>query len=86
MISTLPPDANKALYFSVGTEGELFYREKLRAIPNFDLHIHITREKVEGYEEGRVDIDTIKADDETEWYLCGNPRMISEAKEKLEKR
>ena len=75
-----------SLYFSVGNESELFYVEKLRALENIDLHIHITRESVEGFGAWRVDVDSIKASWETEWYLCGNPHMVTEAREKLEKR
>lgn len=86
MIQALSPDIKKSLYFSVATEAELFYRKKLESISDLDLHIHVTREKVEWCEEGRVDIDTIKANSETEWYLCGNPRMLSEAVEKIKKR
>ena len=74
------------LYFSVSTLWDLFYVEKLRAIPDLDLHIHITREYIEGFEQGRVDIDTIDAPLEAEWYFCGNEKMIAEWKEKLEKR
>ncbi len=86
MIVSLPEKSRKSLYFSVATEAELFYAEKLRAIKNLDLHIHITREKVGWYEEGRVDIDSIEASRDTEWYLCGNPKMVAEAEEKLSKK
>ena len=47
MIQALSPDIKKSLYFSVATEAELFYRKKLESIPDLDLHIHITREKIE---------------------------------------
>lgn len=47
MISSLSEDAKKSLYFSVSTESELFYTDKLHSISNLDLHIHITRQKVE---------------------------------------
>jgi ferredoxin-NADP reductase/DMSO/TMAO reductase YedYZ heme-binding membrane subunit/rubredoxin len=86
MISSLSEDAKKSLYFSVSTESELFYTDKLHSISNLDLHIHTTRQKVEWYKEGRIDIDNIEAGPDTEWYLCGNPRMVSEAREKLTKR
>jgi ferredoxin-NADP reductase/rubredoxin/DMSO/TMAO reductase YedYZ heme-binding membrane subunit len=75
-----------SLYFTVGTEAELFYVEKLRALENIDLHIHTTKESVEWYEYWRVDVDSIVATPETEWYLCGNPHMVTEAREKLTKR
>ncbi len=75
-----------SLYFSVSTEAELFYIEQLRTLPNVDLHIHVTRETVAGFETWRVDIDDIEAVFDIEWYLCGNPKMVTEAKEKLAKR
>ncbi len=74
------------VYFSVAKRSDLFYEDRLRAIKNIELHICTTREEVDWCTFGRVDVDTIEADTETEWYLCGNPRMISEAREKLEKR
>lgn len=73
----------KSLYFTVSTKDELFYTEKLRSIPHLDLHIHTTREQVEWYEFGRVDVSMIEALPDTEWYLCGNPKMVTEAREKL---
>lgn len=86
MIMALSPEVPKSLYFTVATDLELFYTKQLRAIDNLDLHIHITREKVDGHEFGRVDVDTIVATPDTEWYLCGSPKMVQEAHDKLAKR
>jgi NAD(P)H-flavin reductase len=86
MLRTLPSDMKKILYFTVATQSELFYEEELQKIENLDLHIHITKEEVTGYHFGRVDVDNIDAESTTEWYLCGNPRMVTEAREKLQKR
>ncbi len=86
MISSLPIDVKKSLYFSVSTGAEVFYREKLWQISNLELHIHVTRENIEWYETGRVDINTIDASPETEWYFCGNPQMVSDGKKKLTER
>lgn len=86
MASSLDSSIQAKLYFSVATKSDLFYEEKLKALPNIELHICTTREEVEWCEFGRVDIDTIEADNDAEWYLCGNPRMVSEAKEKLSNR
>lgn len=86
MVNSLPSESKKVLYFSVATESELFYVEQLQAIPNLELHIHITRENIEWFESGRVDASQIVGDSSTEWYLCGNPKMVSETIEKLKKR
>ena len=75
-----------SLYFSVSTKDELFYRERLEAIPHLDLNIHVTKEDVDGCKSGRVDTNLIEAAPDTEWYLCGNPRMVTETREKLQKR
>ena len=83
MIYSLGETTKKSLYFTVATGNELFYTEELRAINNLDLHIHTTKEELSGYEFGRVSIDDIVATPETEWYLCGNPRMVEEATMKL---
>lgn len=47
MITALPVEMSKSLYFTVSTESELFYVEKLRQIANLDLHIHVSREEIE---------------------------------------
>lgn len=86
MIMQLPSEISKALYFSVATKADLFYAEELRSIPHLELHIHTTRESVEWCELGRVDVDSINADLDTEWYLCGNGKMIIEARDKLTER
>ncbi|MBP9779475.1 rubredoxin [Candidatus Gracilibacteria bacterium] len=83
MILHAPPETKISLYFSVSTLDELFYVKELQAIKGLNLHIHVTREVNEGFETGRIDVSTIPATSETEWYLCGNPRMIEESREKL---
>ncbi len=83
MILHAPPETKISLYFSVSTLDELFYVKELQAIKWLNLHIHVTREVNEWFETGRIDVSTIPATSETEWYLCGNPRMIEESREKL---
>ena len=86
MIRMLDEWVKKSLYFSVATTSELFYIDKLKQIRNLDLHIHVTREEVEWYEKWRVNIWGIDATKETEWYLCWNPNMIIDVKNKLQER
>ncbi len=83
MIRTLPENIQKSLHFSVSTQSDLFYVEELRAIKNLNLHIYVSREEVVGCNFGRINIDAIEAPLETEWYLCGNPKMVPESIEKL---
>ena len=74
------------LYFTVSTGNELFYTSELNAIEGLDLNIHTTREEVPGCNYGRVNIDDIVATPDTEWYLCGSPKMVEEAIAKLRAR
>lgn len=86
MITSLNSQIKKKIYFSVASHEDLFYVDEIESIEDLESFIHLTREKSEIYREGRVDIDSIIATPETEWYLCGNPGMITEAREKLQKR
>ncbi len=86
MACSLPENIQKSLYFSVSMLGDMFYTEELRAIKNLDLHLCVSREDVAGCTFGRIDIDTIEAPLETEWYLCGNPQMMEESVAKLTQR
>ena len=83
MLRSLPDTIQRSLYFSVSTQADLFYVEELRALKNLDLHICVSREEVAGCEFGRINIDAVEAPLETEWYLCGNPKMVEETITKL---
>lgn len=78
--------SKKSLYFTVSTQEDLFYADELKEVKNLDLHIHISRETVEWYHTWRVDISQIEADASSEWYLCGNPKMVDDARTKLSER
>ncbi|MBC7498736.1 rubredoxin [Candidatus Gracilibacteria bacterium] len=86
MITSLPIASRGTLYFTAATATDLFYIDQLKSIEGLDLHIHITREEVPGCIFGRVDVDMIMASPDTEWYFCGNPRMVTEAVDKLTKK
>ena len=84
LLMSLPRETPKVLYFSVSKKEDLFYEQELRKIDNLTLHIHLTQEKVDGYNHGRVHVGDISAQDDTEWYLCGNPLMIETARKHLQ--
>ena len=75
MMSAIP-DIPKKLYFSVSTAEEVFYQDKLSKIPNLENFSYISREKVDGYREGRMKFEDIEASENAEFYLCGNPQMV----------
>lgn len=86
MLLSLPRGVKKSLHFCVAKKDDLFYVDKLRAIPELDLYIYVSSEEVTGTIYGRIDVGVIDATEETEWYLCGNPVMVSESVDKLKSR
>lgn len=85
MIQSLPDSIKKTLHFSISKKDDIFYAEELRKIQNLNLHIHVTKEQVEGFEFWRMDIESILPEEkDTEWYLCGNQKMIEETTKKLQ--
>ncbi len=86
MINSLENSVDKKLYFTVGRKDELFYVKEIESLLNLPASIHTTKEEVENCINCRVDVDNIEATFDTEFYICGNPNMIQEAKEKLEKK
>lgn len=86
MIQSLPESTKKTLYFTVATKNELFYLEELSRIKNLNYFIHLSKENISGFYFGRINIDTLIANEKTEWYLCGNPSMVKETTDKLKKR
>lgn len=73
----------KLLLFAVPYKNELFYEDKIKSIPNLKSEIYITREDIQGYHSWRFDLEKEKFDPESEFYLCGNPQMVSSTIEKL---
>lgn len=79
-------NTQKILYFSVSYEKDLFYKDRIKAIPELESHIHVSRETVLGCEEGRIDLSTPKFLPESEFYLCGKPETVKLFKEILTQR
>lgn len=68
---------NKKLYFSVSYKADLFYVDRIKNIANLESHIHVSREWAEGCEAWRIDIETISFSKDTEFYICGNPSVVT---------
>lgn len=78
--------AKKWFFFSVSHQEDLFYVDEIRALNIPETHISVSRETVEGFEEGRISIDHIDFPEETEFYICGVPLMVKEFMTKLKER
>lgn len=78
--------SKKWFFFSVSYEKDLFYTKEIKALNIEETHISISREEVEGYEKGRIQIDEIDFAPETEFYICGVPLMVKDFMTKLRAR
>ncbi|MFC2696316.1 MAG: FAD-binding oxidoreductase [Candidatus Absconditicoccaceae bacterium] len=70
--------SQKRFFFSVSYAKDLFYGEEIKNLNIPETHISISREEVEGFEYGRINIDHIDFPAETEFYICGVPLMVKE--------
>lgn len=76
----------KKLYFSVSHKSDLFYVDRIQNIANLESHIHVSREEVEGCEPGRIDLSAASFPENTEFYLCGNPAVVTSFADTLQSR
>ena len=70
--------SQKRFFFSVSYAKDLFYVEEIKNLNIPETHISISREEVEGFEYGRINIDHIDFPAETEFYICWVPLMVKE--------
>ena len=70
--------SQKRFFFSVSYAKDLFYGEEIKNLNIPETHISISREEVEGFEYGRINIDHIDFPAETEFYICWVPLMVKE--------
>lgn len=76
--------------FGIRTQADIFYIEELNRIkkeyPLFDYHIFLSQEDSENTIRGRVTdfLTTENVNPYGEFYLCGSPAMVKDAREKLQ--
>lgn len=75
--------ADRLLLFSVSYKQDLFYEDKVKKIKNLTYKYYISRENIDGYEFGRIDLAKFDFKPETEFYICGSPEMVKSQKEFL---
>ncbi len=79
-------NVQKELYFSVSHKSDLFYVDRIKNIANLSSHIHVSREEVEGCEPGRIDVSAVSFPENTEFYLCWNPAVVTSFADILQSR
>lgn len=75
--------ADRLLLFSVSYKQDLFYEEQVKKIKNLTYKYYISRENIDWYEFGRIDLSKFDFKPETEFYICGSPEMVKSQKEFL---
>lgn len=94
MIASLEarPDQRATFVFGVRTPSDLFYLGKLEALrtlhPNLSVVLYLSREESESTRKGYV-TDYLKSEElpsDAEFYLCGSPAMVKDARATLEER
>lgn len=83
MLTNTPEKISKKLYFGVANLSDMFYGEKLKNIQNLELNLYLSREQVEGYNFWRINLENEEFDINTEFYICGNPWLVTTTKELL---
>ena len=73
----------KQLFFSVSTQQDLFYEDRIKKIHGLGHEIHISQESIPWYATWRIDITTTYFDPSTEFYVCWKPEIIDNIIEKL---
>ncbi len=73
----------KKIFFSVPTAQDIFYLDTIKSIPYLDYEIHVTREKVEGTQFGRIDIDKADIPLHSDIYVCGRRDIVKNIVQQL---
>jgi NAD(P)H-flavin reductase/ferredoxin len=83
MLDALPDEVEKLLIFGVREESDLFYLEKLKQYKNLEIRTCISRTNW-GWETWKRVTECIwDIEEDNEVYICGNPEMVSDVREKL---
>ncbi len=83
MISNTPENVSKKLYFWVATASDLFYLDNLRKFKNLEIKSCTSKEEVEGCHFGRIDLSSDNFEANTEFYICGNPWVVTATRKVL---
>jgi NAD(P)H-flavin reductase len=77
MISHNTFSQNNMLFWWVATKEDLYYVNQLNNYPHLQVQYFLSQEDITWCNYGRVDATTIDFPLNTEFYLCGNPAMVT---------
>jgi len=83
MLQALPKETPKTLLWGVRQEQDLFFQAELQSIANLDLHVCLSQagddwNGLQGYISQHIP-QFLRSN--TEVYACGNPKMINQSRE-----
>lgn len=70
--------AQKTLLWGLAMQEDIYYLDQLRSCSWLQTEIYLSKEEVQWYHYGRMDVLSYKFSLDTEFYLCGNPAMVVE--------
>ncbi|MCF7834855.1 rubredoxin [Candidatus Gracilibacteria bacterium] len=76
MIRNCNNKIKKTLILGAQYKNDIFYEEDIKKISNLNYKIFLSREDVEGYESGRINLDQFELNDNMEFYICGAPPVV----------
>lgn len=77
---------SKTLLLGDRKKEDLYYQAELSKISGLERRTFLSQEKTPDTEFGRLDVDAVEFDRDSEFYVCGNPEMVKSAEESLRKR
>ncbi len=77
MILNMPASSKNILLWWAAKQDEFYYIDKFRGYKNLQLELFVSQEEVKWYHNGRVDASVSDFPLTTEFYLCGNPSMVT---------
>lgn len=83
MLKKCSKQTKKTLIFGTKAKNYIFYEEEIKKIANLDYKIFLSREDVEWYEYGRIDLDKFELNNNMEFYICGAPPVVKSIREIL---
>lgn len=66
----------RTLLFGAQYKKDVLREDEIKKIPNLNYKIFLSREKVEWYEYGRIDLNKFELNNDMEFYICGAPPVV----------